>query len=80
MNLGDPCVLEDRVCTECGECNICDIDPTKQCDNCCHCIETLEGDFAEIEIEDILISSEDLTSENRRSKNQKYKVNQKANQ
>ena len=74
-NLGDPCILEDRVCTECGECDVCDLDPTKQCNNCCQCIETLDGDFAEIEIDDIILSSEDQRPARRRSKNQKYKVN-----
>lgn len=60
--LGEPCVLQDRSCTQCGECNLCDLDPLKQCDNCCQCINTLEGDFAEIEIDDILVNSEEKTS------------------
>ncbi|AET68696.1 hypothetical protein Desor_3192 [Desulfosporosinus orientis DSM 765] len=61
-NLGEPCVLQDRPCTRCGECDRCDLDPTKQCDNCCQCIDTLDGDYAEIEIDDILINTENKTS------------------
>lgn len=58
-NLGEPCVLEDRVCSKCGECDRCDLDPTKQCDNCCQCIETHEEDYAEIEIDDVLLNIEE---------------------
>ena len=58
-NLGEPCVLEDRVCIECGECDVCDLDPAKQCDNCCHCINTPKCDYAEIEIDDVLLNIED---------------------
>jgi hypothetical protein len=62
-NFGEPCVLEDRSCTECGECDLCDLDPTKQCDNCCQCVETLECDFVEIGIDDILVNTEDPNSD-----------------
>ncbi|WP_040411574.1 hypothetical protein [Desulfosporosinus sp. OT] len=74
-NLGEPCVLENRVCTECGECDLCDLDPTKQCDNCCQCINAPEGDFAEIEIDDILLNTEDpkVVSRSNRNSN-KYKI------
>lgn len=60
-NLGEACVLEDRSCTECGECDQCDQDPNKQCDNCCECINFPDGDFAEIEIDDILLNTDNLT-------------------
>ena len=74
-NLGEPCVLEDRVCTECGECDLCDLDPTKQCDNCCQCINIPEGDFAEIEIDDVLLNTEDKTIDNRhKGHSNTYKV------
>jgi len=74
-NLGEPCVLEDRSCTECGECNLCDLDPTKQCDNCSQCIEAPEGDFAEIGIDDILLNTEDLNNSSRhKGQNNKYKI------
>ena len=74
-NLGEPCVLEDRSCTECGECDLCDQDPTKLCDNCAQCIETLEGDFAEIEIDDILLNTEDQNTANRhKGSSNKYKI------
>jgi hypothetical protein len=56
--LGEECVLEDRPCTECGECDLCDLDPSKLCDNCCQCIESPDGDFAEIMIEDILLNTD----------------------
>ncbi|MDR3540603.1 MAG: hypothetical protein P4L69_06475 [Desulfosporosinus sp.] len=57
-NLGEPCILEDRSCTGCGECDRCDLDPTKQCNNCCQCIDTPEGDYVEIGIDDILLNTE----------------------
>ena len=77
-NLGEPCVLEDRVCTQCGECDLCDLDPTKRCDNCCQCIKIPEGDFAEIEIEDILVNTEDKTNNNQKQKGHSntYKLKQ----
>jgi hypothetical protein len=62
-NFGEPCVLEDRLCTECGECDLCDLDPTKQCDNCCQCVKTLECDYVEIGIDDILVTTEDPSSD-----------------
>lgn len=74
-NLGEPCVLEDRACTECGECDLCDRDPSKQCDNCGQCIELLDGDFAEIEIDDILLNTDNPNSQSRhRGKSKKYKI------
>lgn len=74
-SLGEPCVLEDRSCTDCGECDICDLDPTKQCDNCSQCIQTPEGDFAEIGIDDILLNTEDPNSASRhKGHNHKYKI------
>ncbi|MDR3601236.1 MAG: hypothetical protein P4L49_12270 [Desulfosporosinus sp.] len=74
-NLGEPCVLEDRLCTKCGECDLCDLDPTKQCDNCGQCIEIPEGDFAEIGIDDILVNTEDSTTARaRKGYSNKYKV------
>lgn len=63
--IGKPCILEDRPCTNCGECNLCDLDPTKQCDNCCRCIDTPDGDYAEIGIDDILLNDEDHFSGNK---------------
>lgn len=73
--LGEPCIMEDRICTECGECDLCDLDPTKLCNNCCQCINTPEGDYAEIEIEDILINTEDKNRANQNSgANRMYKV------
>lgn len=74
-NLGEPCVLEDRSCTECGECDLCDLDPKKQCDNCGQCIETPEGDFAEIGIDDILLNTEDPdTARRHKGHSNKYKI------
>jgi len=58
--MGQPCVLDDRFCTECGECNRCDLDPDKICDNCCQCLDQKNVDYAEIVIEDILLNIEDL--------------------
>ena len=74
--IGEPCILEDRLCTDCGECDLCDLDPTKRCDNCCRCIDTLDGDFAEIEIDDILINSEEgkTKAKEARSSGQSYKI------
>jgi hypothetical protein len=70
-----PCVLEDRACTNCGECDRCDLDPNKQCDSCCRCIDTADGDYAEIGIDDILLNNEDLDSTQRSiGKGQKYKI------
>lgn len=76
-NLGEPCLLEDRMCTECGECNHCDLDPLKQCDNCCQCINTLDGDYAEIEIDEILITTEDKTGSRHNGSKRNFKVKQK---
>ena len=74
---GEPCVLEERLCTECGECDLCDLDPTKQCDNCCQCIKTPEGDYAEIEIDDILLNTEDQSKNRVKGQSNKYKLNHK---
>ena len=73
-NLGEPCILEDRSCTECGECDLCDLDPTKQCDNCYQCIKTPEGDFAEIGIDDILLNTEDSKASRVKGHINKYKI------
>lgn len=59
---GEPCVLEDRLCTECGDCDLCELDSKKICDNCCQCIDS-EAEYRGIEIEDILINTEDIKSE-----------------
>lgn len=72
-NLGEPCVLYKRSCSRCGECDLCDLDPTKQCDNCCKCLDSLDGDYAEIEIEDILLNSESKGRSHKFGEN-KYKV------
>lgn len=74
-NLGEACVLEDRSCTECGECDLCDLDPSKQCDSCGQCIEFPDGDFAEIEIDDILVNIADPTPASRqKGQGIKYKI------
>ena len=75
--LGEPCVLENRLCTECGECDLCDLDPTKQCDNCCQCIKVPEGDYAEIEIDDILLNTEDRSKSHAKGHSSNYKLNHK---
>ena len=64
-NLGEPCELEDRPCTQCGECDLCDQNPNKQCDSCGQCIEFPDGDFAEIEIDDILLNTDKPTPASR---------------
>lgn len=56
---GEPCVLEDRLCTECGECDRCELDPNKICDNCCKCIDT-DAEYRGIQINDILLNTEDV--------------------
>lgn len=56
---GESCVLENRLCTECGECDRCELNSEKTCDNCCQCIEST-ADFAGIEIEEIIINTEDI--------------------
>ena len=56
---GEPCVLEDRICIQCGECDRCELNPTKICDNCCQCIDT-GADYRGIQIDDILINTEEL--------------------
>lgn len=74
-NLGDACVLEDRSCTECGECDQCDQDPTQQCNNCGICIEFPDGDFAEIEIDDILMNTDNQARVSRHKRHtNKYKI------
>ena len=72
--IGEPCILEDRLCTDCGECDLCDLDPGKRCDNCCRCLETLDGDFAEIGIDDILINNEEGKTKGARPRGQSYKI------
>ena len=56
-HLGEHCILEDRICTECGECDRCELYPDKLCDNCCKCIET-DVDYLEIQVDDILLNTE----------------------
>lgn len=74
-NLGEACVLEDRLCTECGECDRCDKDPSKQCDNCGKCIEFPDGDYAEIEIDDILLNMDKPNTASRhKGRGNKYKI------
>ena len=74
-NLGEPCVLEDRPCYECSECDLCDQDPSKQCDNCGKCIEFPDGDFAEIEIDDILLNTDVPNTVSRHTgHSNKYKI------
>ena len=48
------CELYERDCINCGECDICDIDPNKKCNNCGKCID-YDDEYAEIEIEDVII-------------------------
>lgn len=64
---GEPCILENRLCTECGECDRCELNSEKICDNCCQCIDS-EADYVGIEIDDILINTEDIKSENQPGK------------
>lgn len=61
MTYGEPCIIEDRLCTECGECDHCEINAEEICDNCCQCINS-EADFRGIEIDEILINTEDTKS------------------
>ena len=77
-NLGEACVLEDRPCTECGECDLCDQDPRKQCNNCCQCIKVPDGDFAEIEIDDILLNTDKLKTSASRQKGKGKQYNVKS--
>ena len=58
MTYGEPCIIEDRLCTECGECDYCEINADKICDNCCQCLSS-EADFRGIDIDEILINTED---------------------
>ena len=58
---GEPCVLENRLCTECGDCDRCELDSNKICDNCCKCIES-KAVFIGIEIDDIIMGVEDLST------------------
>ncbi|AGA69298.1 hypothetical protein Desdi_1849 [Desulfitobacterium dichloroeliminans LMG P-21439] len=58
---GEPCVIEDRLCTECGECDCCELDSNKICDNCCQCIEST-ADYVGVEIEEILVNTEEIDS------------------
>ena len=48
------CVLEDRECNGCGKCNVCDLDETKLCNSCGKCID-LDGDYAEIQIDKVIL-------------------------
>lgn len=70
---GEPCVLEDRLCIECGECDRCELDPNKICDNCCKCIDST-ADFRAIEIDEILINTEDIKGTHQPGKNFKFKM------
>lgn len=65
---GEACELEDRICTECGECEICELEPEKICDNCCKCIEGSGADFAAIQIDDILLDTEQLNKTSHKRK------------
>jgi len=52
------CILYDnRICNNCGECDTCDIDSNKKCDNCGKCLELF--DYTGIQIDDLLLQSED---------------------
>lgn len=55
---GEPCILEERLCTVCGECEVCELNSSKICDNCCECIES-QSDYLEIQIDDILLNTEE---------------------
>jgi hypothetical protein len=44
------------------------------CDNCCKCIETPNGDFAEIGIDDILVNIDKPTPSRRKGKGNQYKI------
>lgn len=74
-NFGEACVLEDRSCSECGECDQCDQDLNKQCDSCGQCLDMPDGDYAEIEIDDILLNKDqpNLASRHKRPI-KKYKL------
>ena len=71
---GDPCLLEERICIECGECDRCELDPNKICNNCCKCIEEPQGDYAEIVIDDILLSNEDLRKSATRTRGHRLRL------
>lgn len=71
---GEPCILEERLCNECGECDSCELNPTKTCDNCCQCIES-QADYTGIEIEEILINTEDVKNQPQQRKSFKLKNN-----
>lgn len=57
--VGEPCILEDRTCSECGECDRCELDSGKICDNCGDCLNEPRADYLEIIIDDILINTEE---------------------
>ncbi|WP_434512479.1 hypothetical protein [Desulfitobacterium sp. AusDCA] len=69
---GEPCVLEDRLCTECGDCDRCELDPTKICDNCCKCIDST-ADYRGIEIDEILVNTEELKGTHKSVRNYTFK-------
>jgi hypothetical protein len=69
---GEPCILDDRLCTECGECDRCELNSQKTCDNCCQCIDS-DADYVGIEIDEILINTEDTKNEHRSVKGFKVK-------
>ena len=48
----------EKSCTSCGECDRCDLDPDKICDNCCQCIDDSSADYAEIAIDDMIMTEE----------------------
>lgn len=69
---GQMCVLEERLCIECGDCDRCELTPEKICNNCCECINEPNVDYLGIEIEDILINT-DQPSKGSRPKTFKIK-------
>ncbi|MFZ3100714.1 MAG: hypothetical protein WA131_04965 [Desulfitobacteriaceae bacterium] len=78
--LGESCILEDHLCTECGECDHCELNPQKICDNCCQCIEKQDVDYIGIKIDDILLNIEDKKKVSSNFKNSKrsFKIKPKS--
>ena len=75
---GEPCEIEERICTECGECDVCEQNPSKICDNCCECLNEPDTDFLAIEIEDILLGSEEIAKSYRAVNKYQYKRQEKS--
>lgn len=73
---GEPCILEDRLCTECGECDRCELSPEKICDNCCQCIDS-KADYVGIEIDDILLNTEEPQTQHQLRKSFRIKSKNK---